>query len=152
MKTPIAVHMVKSPYTCEPQQTLREAQEFMRECGIRHLPVIENDRLVGMISDRDLGPALAYPNGSSLRVQDVMKQDVYVAERDSSLKEVVLYMMENRIGSTVIVNEKRNVVGIFTATDALGVLADLLDDDDVEDLFVGDYIDTWDETDDAAAY
>jgi len=141
--------MVKSPYTCEPDQTLREANELMSECGIRHLPVIENERLVGLISDRDLKPALAYPQASELRVRDVMKTDVHVAGQDSSLRDVVLNMMENRIGSTVIVNQKKNVVGIFTATDALGVLADMLEDDDTEDLFVGDFIDPWE---DAEAY
>jgi acetoin utilization protein AcuB len=136
--------MVKSPYTCEPDQSIREAYEFMRECGIRHLPVIENDRLVGLVSERDLKPALAYPQASTLQVRNVMKEDVYIASRDSSLRDVVLNMMENRIGSTVIVNSQMNVIGIFTATDALGILADLLEEDEAEDLFVGDYIDSWD--------
>lgn len=147
MKTSVDSHMVKSPYTCEPDQSIREAHEFMRECGIRHLPVIENDRLVGLISERDLKPALAYPHASTLQVRNVMKEDVHIASRDSSLRDVVLDMMENRIGSTVIVNSQMNVIGIFTATDALGILADLLDENESEDLFVGDYIDSWEAED-----
>lgn len=144
MDKAVGTYMVKGPYVCEPAQSVQDALEFMIECEIRHLPVVDEGRLVGIVSDRDLRAAAALPQAKKLLVEDVMKQDVFFATKEASLKEVVQEMRDRKLGSTVIVNSDREAIGIFTATDALGVLADLLENDRSErDYVIDDVIEEW---------
>ena len=73
-----------------------------------------------------------------------MKTDVYVAKRSTPLRDILRVMQQRKLGSTVIVNNSQEVLGIFTVIDALGILADLLDDDDeAGDLYVDEFFDSW---------
>ena len=144
MQKSIERHMVKSPLVVGGDFTLKQAHDLMKECRIRHLPITESGRLIGLVSDRDVREAMALPQGKDLRISDIMKADVIVARRADSLRAVVCEMQEQKIGSVVVVDANRNCIGIFTTIDALKILADMLEDEDASSVLnFEDYVETW---------
>jgi acetoin utilization protein AcuB len=121
--------MTPFPYSVEGNATVDQALEFMREHGIRHLPVTERGELAGMVSDRDikllLGPDFAYPSGSELTVAEAMIRDAYIVDLDTGLDEVVAHMAEHHLGSAIVTRKDR-LAGVFTVTDACRALAEFL--------------------------
>ena len=128
---PIKIAMTPFPYSVEAGAPVAEAQAFMREHHIRHLPVTENGKLAGIVSDRDinlmLGPDFAYPDGKKLRVGDVMVRDPYVVDLDTRLDEVLHHMATHHIGSALVTREGK-LAGVFTTTDACRHFAEYLRD------------------------
>ncbi len=104
---------------------------MMDEHRIRHLPVVDGEKLVGIVSDRDLRlvtePSSGRARGSKLTVGEICERDVYVVELTERLDGVLDEMLRRRIGSAVVVKADR-VVGIFTSVDACRVLRRLLED------------------------
>ena len=145
MHKPIGQHMVKSPLVADGAFTLKQAHELMKEWNIRHLPITKDDRLIGLVSDRDVREAMALPQGQNLRISDIMKTDVFVARRSDSLRNVVRKMQKQKIGSAVVVDSNQNCVGIFTTIDALEILADMLEDEDDASSVLNfeDYVEMW---------
>ena len=123
----IARYMSTTPHTIGREQTLSTAHKIMREHRVRHLPVLEGGRLVGVISDRDLAliETLRDVDPTKVTVEDAMTQAPYTVSPDASLDEVVATMAEHRYGSAIIL-DNGNVVGVFTTVDALTALEDLL--------------------------
>lgn len=108
-------------------QTLLDAHRIMTEQHVRHLPVLEQGKLVGLLSQRDLY-FLESVEGVDLateRVSEAMSQDVFCAGPEAHLADVVAEMAEHKYGCTVVV-EGMHLVGIFTTTDALRLLAEKL--------------------------
>lgn len=143
--------MVRTPYVASRDMKPQVALDMMKELEFRHLPVVEDGRLVGIISDRDLREISHLPQASLLVISDIMRKNVYAVRRDAPLKEIVLGMLDRRIGSAIVLNARQEVVGIFTTTDALRVLSDLLDDGE-EGLFLDDDLyESWEDVTEAYA-
>ena len=127
-KPPAIKHwMPPSPHSIGREQALSVAHRLMREHGLRHLPVLEHGKLVGILSQRDLY-FLESIQGVELdvdRVEDAMSQEVYSVPPDTRLDEVIAEMHARKYGC-VVVAEAGRVDGVFTTTDALAVLMDLL--------------------------
>lgn len=123
----IARYMSTTPHTIGREQTLSTAHKLMREHRVRHLPVLEGGKLVGVISDRDLAliETLRDVDATKVTVEDAMTQAPFTVSPDASLDEVVATMAEHRYGSAIIL-DNGNVVGVFTTVDALTALSDLL--------------------------
>lgn len=123
----IARYMSTTPHTIGREQTLSTAHKIMREHRVRHLPVLEGGKLVGVISDRDLAliETLRDVDPAKVTVEDAMTQAPYTVSPDTGLDEVVSTMAEHRYGSAIIL-DNGNVVGVFTTVDALTALEDLL--------------------------
>lgn len=124
----IGTYMVTHPFSVEPNHSVKAAAPLLREKHIRHLPVIKDKKLVGIVSERDIRAALALPQGNILTIGDIMTSDVYVATLTTPLSEVAYEMAEQKLGSALIVNSKKQVVGIFTTTDALRILSTLAEE------------------------
>ncbi len=124
---PIRRFMTPSPHTVSAGHTLADAHHAMRERGIRHLPVLEDGRLVGVVSQRDLYllETLRGVDVSRERVEEAMSDAPYVVPPDASLLEVADAMARSKHGSALVV-EQSVVIGIFTSTDALRALVALL--------------------------
>jgi acetoin utilization protein AcuB len=120
-------YMSTAPHTIGRDQSLRKAYELMREHGIRHLPVMHDGQLIGIVSDRDVAiiSSLEGVDPTVILVDDAMTQDVISVQPDAPLDEVAALMAERRAGS-VVVEQNHKVVGIFTTVDAMVALTDLL--------------------------
>lgn len=101
---------------------------MMREHRIRHLPVLHGGRLVGIITDRDLGlvESLKDVDPAKVTVEEGMSSVVYAVAPTTPLADVVRAMADHKYGS-VVVMVKEKVVGIFTTVDLCRVLLHFLD-------------------------
>ena len=122
----IQKYMTRTPHTIGQEQTLQVAHDVMREHGVRHLPVLEGGKLVGLLSQRDLHlvETLRDVDPATTTVDEAMTTDVYITGPDVALDEVALQMAEHKYGSAVIV-ERGKVLGMFTTVDALKALVSL---------------------------
>ncbi len=127
MSNNVRQHMTASPITIGREQPLTVAHKLMREHRIRHLPVLQRGRLVGVVSQRDLHfvETLRDVDPSVVLVEDAMTEPPFTVAPGAQLRTVVREMAARRIGSAVVV-ERGKVVGVFTAVDGLRVLAELL--------------------------
>jgi acetoin utilization protein AcuB len=119
--------MTSMPHSIGKDQPLAVAHRLMRDNALRHLPVLENGKLVGMLSERDLFYLESVPGVDPERetVEQGMTQDVYCVTPEARLRDVVAEMAKHRYGSAVIV-DRAKVVGVFTTTNALELLATFL--------------------------
>lgn len=123
----LARYMTRKPWTIAPTATMAEAHRLMRTHEIRHLPVLDGARVVGIISMRDLHLLETLPGvkPEEVEVEDAMSTEVFVAQEQDDLANVVDRMADSRIGSVVVMGPS-GLSGIFTAVDALRALADIL--------------------------
>jgi acetoin utilization protein AcuB len=107
---------------------MSQAHALMREHQIRHLPVLEAGKLVGVVSERDLHLIETLPDADpdEVAVEDAMTSDVYTVNFDDPVDDIVEQMAKRKYGSAVVLNRRGTIEGIFTTTDALQVLADIL--------------------------
>ena len=125
---PIRSVMTASPRTVDIDAPVRVAQDLMIDFEIRHLPVTEGDRLVGILSDRDIAFSSNSATGElcdRLRVRDVCSLEVYRVAPEEPLDAVLAELAARRIGS-VVVTEGERIAGLFTATDACRCFAEHL--------------------------
>lgn len=120
--------MTEQPHTIGYDRPLENAQKMMREHEIRHLPVLKASELVGVLSDRDINLVLKFesPSATKMNVEEACTYSPFVTTAEAPLIQVVDEMRERKIGSAVIVDKDKKVVGIFTDIDAMRALADLL--------------------------
>jgi acetoin utilization protein AcuB len=101
----------------------------MREHDLRHLPVLEHGKLVGLVSERDLYylETVAGVDPETERVEEGMSQDVYCVSPEARLQDVVVEMAARKYGCAVVVQSAK-AIGVFTTTDALRLLAEYLEE------------------------
>ena len=113
--------MTQEVVTVAPETTAAEALALCRGNRIRHLPVLQGGRLVGVISDRDLRaatPALGDPARAEalerIRVADEMARDVATARPEDPIEDAAMAMYERKIGCLPVVDGE-DLVGIVTS-------------------------------------
>jgi acetoin utilization protein AcuB len=123
----VDLYMTPSPQTIGCVQPLSEAHQLMRKHGIRHLPVLDGEKLVGVISQRDLHlfETLDDVDPEKIAVSEAMSEDTYAVSPESTVREVAAHMAAHKYGSAVIVDQGK-VSGIFTAVDGLRALSLML--------------------------
>jgi acetoin utilization protein AcuB len=119
---PVSRYMTMHPYSIGPHEKLSSARRLMRSAGIHHLPVMHDEELVGVISDRDLYPLNSLRDVS---VGDTMSEPVITVMSQTPLDEVLTLMENQKCGSVVVVGAA-GIEGIFTVTDALRAFSDVL--------------------------
>ena len=124
--------MVRDVITVSPQTAAAEALALCREKGIRHLPVLEEGRMVGLISDRDLRlatPALGDPDRAAalerIKIGDEMSREITTADPEDPIEQAAMAMHERKIGCLPVV-EGDELVGILTASDVMAALVRLV--------------------------
>jgi acetoin utilization protein AcuB len=125
---PIKAVMTPFPYSIERSASIIAARDMMLRHAIRHLPVMDEGKLVGMVSDRDirliLDPGIGVvPEGKC--VGDICTAEVYVVELTDPLDRVLTNMAQRHIGSALVVKHGK-LAGIFTVTDACRLFGELL--------------------------
>jgi acetoin utilization protein AcuB len=119
-------YMTPVPHSITPEDSVVAARALMRRHSVRHLIVMKNGKLAGLVSERDLLSASEFAGSRKrIRVAEVMAARPYTARFDEPLGQVARKMSQLKIGSAVIV-EGTNVVGVLTTVDALRALADAL--------------------------
>ncbi|MCZ4092917.1 CBS domain-containing protein [Sinorhizobium psoraleae] len=102
-----------------PDTDLRTAARIMKDDDIGALPVGENDRLVGMVTDRDMA-LRAFANGhdvSSLTVRDVMTNEIVLCRTSESIEDAIHLMEEKKIRRLPVINEDKRMVGMLSLGD-----------------------------------
>jgi acetoin utilization protein AcuB len=120
--------MTRQPWTIRKDAKMSQAHELMRTHRIRHLPVLEAGKLVGIVSDRDLHLIETLPDSDpdEVTVDEAMTEDVYVVGSDDAVDKVAEQMAAHKYGCAVVVNQHGVVEGIFTTVDGMQALADVL--------------------------
>ncbi|HTQ05652.1 MAG TPA: CBS domain-containing protein [Polyangiaceae bacterium] len=123
----ISKYMTTVPRTIDAESTLMTATRLMREGGFRHLPVVQGERLLGLITERDVRLVESFDkvDAATMTVGEAMSEPPYSVGPETPLDEVVNTMAEHKYGSAVIVQNGK-VVGVFTTVDACRALSELL--------------------------
>lgn len=121
--------MTLQPQTIKGKENVETAKEMMSKFGIRHLPVVNDGIVMGLLSERELNLAVGIESidPKQLLVMDMCSERPYVVRPDTTLREVVDVMAKKHFGSAIVM-ENAKLVGIFTTVDACRALHDLLDD------------------------
>ncbi len=133
-RLPVSKHMTAFPLIADKSIGIDEALSCMNEYQVRHFPVVEDDQIIGIVSERDLERARSYGDAERLRVADVMVRDPYTVGKGTPLWKVARVMSENHIGSAIVVDRHHQVVGIFTHTDGMRVLSEIIEHPPGEDI------------------
>jgi acetoin utilization protein AcuB len=128
LNVPVEEFTTPDPVTVPETASIDEMLELMEKNGVRHLPVVRDGGVVGVVSDRDLRVALGL---SAERRNQVMAGDIMAADpvsvlADTPLDEVAFNMSERKIGSVLVYAESGEYLGIFTVTDALNALIETM--------------------------
>jgi len=103
---------------CTPEDTLRDAAEAMAALNCGLLPVTDNERLVGMISDRDIAVrGVAMGRGPDTRVRDVMTTDVKYCFEDQDIEEITVNMGDIQVRRLPVMSRDKRLVGIIALGD-----------------------------------
>lgn len=120
-KPTLAAAMTPFPYAVTPEAPITEAASLMESHGIHHLPVTDGQRIIGVISARDIADRDTRP----WLVRDVHVPEPYVADLATPLEEVLTAMAERHIGCAIVTRHDK-LAGIFTHADACRAFAALL--------------------------
>lgn len=130
MKLPVDEFTTPAPETVRPEDDLKSVRETMESLGIRHIPVVENNRPVGIISSRDITLIANIGREEQISASQIMHKGPFTVPAGTPLEQTVLEMSTRKIGSAIVVDGTGEIVGIFTSTDALNALVEVLRDDE----------------------
>jgi acetoin utilization protein AcuB len=133
----VAEIMTANPITVTPRNAIRTAINLMREGGFRRLPVVDHNKLVGIITDRDLRRAANSPYVvrekwydnfvlDHIEVGTCMTVDPVTISPDATVAEAARLLRDHKIGGLPVVTGGQ-LVGIVTETDMLNFLIELLE-------------------------
>jgi acetoin utilization protein AcuB len=124
--------------TVTPETTLREALRLTGQRGVRHLPVLDGDRLVGILSDRDLKRAMASSATSlsvhelnylleRVQVREFMTRAVITVGPARPIQDAARVMLVEKIGALPVMDGER-LIGLVTETDMLRLFVRMVDE------------------------
>lgn len=122
----IAQVMTPVPKSIGPDLSVVKAQEIMTQHKIRHLPVMVGNRVLGLLSDRNVKAATLSKWGEGFLVKDIMMPEPFVVRPTTSIDDVLGEMIKYKYGSVIVQEKGGEVVGLFTSIDALWLLRKLL--------------------------
>jgi acetoin utilization protein AcuB len=133
----VATRMTPNPVTVNSKTSVADATHIMRTNKFRRLPVVDDGRLVGIVTDRDLREVSPSPATtlsiyelnyllSKMLIKDVMKKQVITIRQDATIEEAALLMATSRIGGLVVVDDSGLVTGLITETDIFRCFVDVM--------------------------
>jgi acetoin utilization protein AcuB len=129
LSVPVEEFTTPNPITATEDTTVEQMNELMNKYRIRHLPILVDGRVVGIVSDRDLRVVLGLDakEREMLRAADIMKPDPVTVNSLEPIRKVALEMSKFKIGSVLVNDDNDRFLGIFTVTDALNALIEILE-------------------------
>ena len=122
--------MTPFPYFVDTDDEVGEVERLMGEHQIHHVPVQQNGRVVGIVSERDLyhlgDRFLPITDRARIRARDIMAYDPYTVAFDTPLNEVALEMARRHAGSAIVLHHEK-LAGILSATDICRILAEIFE-------------------------
>jgi CBS domain-containing protein len=126
--------MTRDVVSLKETQNLAQAEEMLQLHRIRHLPVLREGKLVGLITHRDLLRAVARhtsaPASQPLWAADIMTRDVETVRADTPLKDAVGLMLEHKYGCLPVVDARGCLLGILTEADLVRYAKYLIEERD----------------------
>ena len=124
----VSVEEYTSPIlvTIDPGANLDQAIELMQENGIRHLPVVRDEKVIGIVSERDLLLHVGKNWTSMMKVGDMMSTNLLSVHVNDTLGDVAYQLSNEKVGSAIVLDNEENLFGIFTTTDALNALVEIM--------------------------
>ncbi len=137
----IKQYMTANPITIDKDISVVSAAELMKETGVRRFPVVDNNELIGMVTDRDLRSAAPsqvvsfdeqerklfpelYDLLKKIKVGEIMKTDVVSITSDRSVVKAADTMRKHRISGLPVIDAQNKLVGIITESDVFKILVD----------------------------
>ena len=127
IKLPVEEFTTPDPITVTEDIALDELIMLMENAGVRHLPVVGQGQVVGIISDRDMRHFSGLSDAEKYQVcaSDIMSPNPIIVSSKAPLVEVAFLISEKKVGSVIVV-EGDQLLRIFTATDALNALVEII--------------------------
>ena len=126
--------MTRDVQTIQPDQTAQQAASFMLSADAGSIPVTEGDRLIGMITDRDIAVrGVARGHGPDTPVRELMSNDIVCVRLDEDCEEVASKMSEAQVRRLPVIDEQERLCGIVS----LGDLARETDSETAEQALEG---------------
>lgn len=123
--------MTAEPVTLNEDDDLGHADTVLRLGRIRHLPVVRGEKLVGLVTHRDILRVLgknAPPWGRSTLAADVMTRELTTVGRETPLRKAARVMLKHKLGCLPVVEANGRLVGILTEADLVRFAADMVGD------------------------
>jgi CBS-domain-containing membrane protein len=110
--------MTRDVQTIRPNQSAREAASFMLRADAGAIPVTEGDRLIGMITDRDIAVrGVAQGHGPETPVRELMTNDIVAARMDDDTDDVAARMSEAQVRRLPVIDDQQKLCGIVSLGD-----------------------------------
>jgi CBS domain-containing protein len=127
--------MTPNPTTVEPTTTVQEAARIMKSEDIGPLPIVEGDKLVGVITDRDLAIRIvAEGRGTDTTVGEIASKDVVTVDPQQSIDDAARLMAEHQVRRLPVVEEDGRLVGILAQADVAEAGHDALTGETVQQI------------------
>ena len=133
----VAERMTKHPVTMTSNATIGEVDRMMKKNKFHRMLIVDDGKLVGYLSDRDVMRVAPSPATSlskyeirelldKLSVKDIMQRKVVTVSEDATIEEAALIMYQNKVGGLPVISQVGKVVGIITATDILKTFIEVM--------------------------
>jgi len=118
--------MEKKLITIDRKTTIQEAISLMKKHSIRHLPVVEEERLVGLVTEGDMRQVFVASLIEELSIDDVMIKNPITVTVDTDIDDAAKLIHYNKIGGLPVVDEHYRLLGIITVADIMAAFIELM--------------------------
>jgi len=122
----VSQYMSRPVLTIGPETEFHRAFDLMHSRRIHHLPVVDGDRVVGIVAERDLLLAAANYGSAEVPVGEIMRGAPICISENAQLKQAAQLLVVNHIGSLPVLSTRKVLVGIITETDIFKIAAGTL--------------------------
>ena len=126
--------------TLKPDDSLWDAVDLMNEKKIRHIPIMVNDKLQGLVTQRDVLKFMYKTEAEqkNIRLSDIMVAQVISVDEDASIRQAALFLQKHKLGCLPVVSGEK-LVGIVTDTDFVAVAINLLEQAELNEPLEDDF-------------
>lgn len=118
--------MEKQLITISKETTIQEAIALMKKHSIRHLPVVEGKRLIGLVTEGDMRQAFVASLIEDLSIDDLMIKDPITISEDIEIEDAAKIIYYNKIGGLPVVDAENQILGIITVADIMAAFIELM--------------------------
>ncbi len=118
--------MTKNPITVSPEEDVNYAFYLLKKYDIRQLPVVSDEGMIGIVTERDLRMLIEKP---PIKIRSAMSTNVFKVNEDTPAESAAKLIQERKINALPVVDDENQLVGIITVTDILGGLIEMINRD-----------------------